>query len=381
MSIKRIAMWSGPRNISTAMMRSWGNRQDTFVCDEPLYAHYLLTHGFDHPGREEILAQHETDWRKVAAWLTGPLPEGRTIFYQKQMAHHLLPHIERDWLDQLTHCFLIREPREMLTSLLKKIDRPTLADTGLPQQIEIMEHCRSRDGVVPPIIDSKDVLSDPRGILKSLCRAVGVPFDEDMLHWNAGRRDTDGIWAKYWYDAVEKSTGFGPYVPKDEAVPDEYNELLAAAEACYEQLFTDRLTPAGQDQDVPQSAATADPISVVPVAGDVVPTTQPHVRPASDVPATTQVQHQDHVASQAGTHSVQEAKEMLQTYNAKNRDILININGKLHRRSEAGISPFDSVVQGGDAVWEGLRLYDGRIFRLYEHLDRLRGSGGPPRSL
>ena len=131
---RHIAMWSGPRNISTAMLRSWGNRQDTFVCDEPLYAHYLEQTGLDHPGAREVIEHHETDWRKVVRWLTGPVPEGRRLFYQKHMAHHLLPDIGREWLTDLTHCFLIREPREMLTSLIRKTTQPTLEDTRLPQQ-------------------------------------------------------------------------------------------------------------------------------------------------------------------------------------------------------------------------------------------------------
>ncbi len=237
----RLAMWSGPRNISTAMMRAWGNRPDTFVCDEPLYAHYLKVTGIDHPGREEVIAHHETDWRKVVAWLTGPVPQGRAVFYQKHMAHHLLPDISRDWLDSLTHSFLIRDPREMLTSLVKNLPHPRLADTGLPQQLELVEFVRARTGRTPPILDARDVLENPRGMLERLCAAVGVAFDECMLSWPPGRRDTDGIWAKYWYDAVEKSTGFQPYRPKQDAVPREQTTLLNQCVAHYEQLYECRL--------------------------------------------------------------------------------------------------------------------------------------------
>src|SRR5438034_1279920 len=161
----RIAMWSGPRNISTAMMRAWGNRSDTFVCDEPLYAHYLLKTGVVHPGRDEVIAHHETDWRKVIAWLTGPVPEAKSIFYQKHMTHHLLPEIDRGWLTLLTHCFLIRDPREVLLSLSKVIPNPRLEDTGLPQQVEIFNlataqlrearrlgHCFATP-ITPPVLD------------------------------------------------------------------------------------------------------------------------------------------------------------------------------------------------------------------------------------
>jgi Sulfotransferase domain len=237
----RIAMWSGPRNISTAMMRAWGNRPDTFVCDEPLYAHYLLATRIAHPGADEVIEHHESDWRKVAAWLTSPVPEGKAIFYQKHMAHHLLPNIDRGWLEHLTHCFLIREPGAMLTSLLHFLPQPTLADTGLPQQVEIFEWVRRTTGRTPPVIDARDVLRDPRRLLGLLCERLGVPFLESMLNWPPGRRQTDGIWAKHWYAAVEKSTGFQPYVAKDEPVPAELAELHKQCIALYEQLYEHRL--------------------------------------------------------------------------------------------------------------------------------------------
>src|SRR4051812_38982973 len=149
----RIAMWSGPRNISTAMMRAWGQRPDTVVCDEPLYAHYLQHTGVDHPGAGEVIAHHEPDWRKVVAGLVGELPEGKSIFFQKHMAHHLLPHIDRGWLGAVTSAFLIRDPREMIASLARVTPNPTVADTGLPQQVEIFELVRRRTGGVPPVVD------------------------------------------------------------------------------------------------------------------------------------------------------------------------------------------------------------------------------------
>ena len=156
----RIAMWSGPRNISTALMRSWGSRPDTYVCDEPLYAHYLLVTGRRHPGRGEILRRHETNADRVTAWLTGRVPEGKRIFYQKQMAHHLLPGAERDWLSAVRHAFLIREPQEMLTSLIRVTSDPSLDDTGLPQQWELFERAAAETGTLPPVIDARDVLED-----------------------------------------------------------------------------------------------------------------------------------------------------------------------------------------------------------------------------
>jgi hypothetical protein len=238
----RIAMWSGPRNISTAMLRSWGNRPDTFVCDEPFYAHYLVQTKLAHPGADEVIRHQENDWRRVVAWLTGPIPVGKTIFYQKHMAHHLLPNMGRDWLDQVTNCFLIRQPREMLTSLLHFLPQPTLADTGLPQQVEIFRQVKERTGLTPPVIDALDVLCDPRHTLGLLCDALDVPFTKAMLSWPPGRRSTDGIWAKYWYAAVEKSTTFQPYTPKQDPVPDALRELNAQCEELYQQLYVQRLS-------------------------------------------------------------------------------------------------------------------------------------------
>jgi hypothetical protein len=221
----RIAMWSGPRNISTALMRSWGNRPDTHVCDEPLYAHYLEQTGKDHPGAAEVLASQDRDWRQVVRRLTGPVPEGKAVFYQKHMAHHLLPCIERGWLDEVTNCFLIRDPREMLISLARKLDAPLLEDTGLPQQVEIFEQVRARSGRVPAVIDAKDVLMDPGRVLRSLCEALGVAFTHDMLAWAPGRRETDGVWAKYWYENVEASSGFGTYRPNPDPLPERLKGL------------------------------------------------------------------------------------------------------------------------------------------------------------
>jgi len=239
----RIAMWSGPRNISTALLRSWGNRADTAVCDEPLYAHYLRRTGLDHPGAAEVIARHEPDWRRAVDALVGPVPGDRPIFYQKHMAHHLLPEVGRDWLGRLSHAFLIRDPREMLTSLLKVLPEPTLADTGLPQQSELFAWVADRTGQAPPVVDSRDILEHPRAMLDLLCGRLGVPFDEAMLRWPPGRRETDGVWAKYWYDAVERSTTFEPYRPKGEQVPPRLHDLLDRCLAIYDELHRQRIVP------------------------------------------------------------------------------------------------------------------------------------------
>jgi len=232
-------MWSGPRNISTAMMRSWGSRADTFVCDEPFYAHYLRETGLDHPGRDDVLAAQENDWRRVADWLTGPIPNGKAVFYQKHMAHHLLPGMGREWLCQVRNALLIRDPAEMLTSLIKVTPNPTAQDTGLPQQCEMLELFGDDDA--PPVIDSKDVLEDPEGMLTALCERVGVRFDPSMLSWPAGPRDTDGVWAPHWYAAVERSTGFQPYRPKNETAPERLHDVLDECQGYYRRLYDRRL--------------------------------------------------------------------------------------------------------------------------------------------
>lgn len=243
MSAHHIAMWSGPRNISTAMLRSWGSRADTFVVDEPLYAHYLANSPYrdQHPGADEIIAAYENDWRLVAKALTGDIPHSKLIYYQKHMTHHMLPQIDLAWTDVLTNCFLIREPSEMLVSLDKVIPNPELDQTGLPQQLELFERARQRTGKIPPVIDSADVLQNPRRTLSLLCEAAGVPFDEAMLSWEAGKRDTDGVWAKYWYDAVERSTGFSAYQPRTEPIPAHLREKWEQCEAIYQQLYPHRL--------------------------------------------------------------------------------------------------------------------------------------------
>jgi hypothetical protein len=223
-------------------MRSWGNREDTLVVDEPFYAHYLLSTGAAHPGREEVIAHHQCDWAQVAAELHAPLPTGVSVFYQKQMAHHLLPHMGREWLEGLTHAFLIRDPREMLLSLDARLASFALPDTGLPQQLEIFRFVCARGQTQPPVIDSRDLLGNPEAILRKLCEQVGIPFSPRMLAWPAGSRSTDGIWARHWYDRVERSTGFEGYRPKQGELPAHLAALERECRPIYEQLYAHRMT-------------------------------------------------------------------------------------------------------------------------------------------
>jgi len=240
-------MWSGPRNISTAMMRSWGNRLDTVVVDEPFYAFYLKETGTKHPGAEEVIAQGKTEWRKVVE-LCRSAPTGaiavsseKKIFYQKQMTHHLLPQISRDWLRDVTNCFLIRDPAEVIASYIKKQPEPELNDLGFVQQAEIFDFVRSQTDSPPPVIDADDVLRDPERMLRLLCDEIGVEFSDAMLSWPAGPRDTDGIWAQYWYAEVERSTGFQPYRERKVEVPDHLREIEQRCRHCYYQLHALRL--------------------------------------------------------------------------------------------------------------------------------------------
>jgi len=200
-------MWSGPRNISTAMMRAWENRGDTAVWDEPLYAYYLHRTGIGHPGAKEVIAAGETEWRNVVDRITGPVPGGKPVFFQKHMTHHLLDEIDRGWLDQMINCFLIRDPAEVVASYSRAREDAVIKDVGVVQQAEIYDYLRARSQRVPVVLDARDVLQNPEGALKALCDAVGVAFTPRMLSWPPGRRESDGVWAKYWYDSVIASTG------------------------------------------------------------------------------------------------------------------------------------------------------------------------------
>lgn len=237
----RIAMWSGPRNISTAMMRAFENRADCAVWDEPFYAHYLAETGLDHPMAARIIAAYESDWRAVVDRLTGPVPGGARIFYQKHMTQHMLPPIDLGWLGEVENCFLIRDPARVAASYRAKRASVTLEDLGFPQQLRIFEEIRTRSGKTPPVFDCDDILADPSSRLVSLCAAVGITFDEAMLSWPAGKRDSDGLWAEHWYGAVEASTGFAPPPGAPPEVPVELADIVAAAQPIYDEMRQYRL--------------------------------------------------------------------------------------------------------------------------------------------
>ena len=239
----RIAMWSGPRSLSTALMRSWGNRPDTAVIDEPLYAFFLKKTGRPDPGANEVIARHESDWRKVVEVCTGPIPGGKAVFFQKHMAHHVLKEVKRDWFPRVRHAFLIRDPREILLSFQKVIANPGVEETGYPQMLDIFSDVLARTGAIPPIVDQKDILQQPERMLRKLCEALQIPFHPAMLSWPAGPRPTDGAWAPHWYREVEKSTGFAAYRPNPDPLPANLEAANQKAQTLYRALHEQRLRP------------------------------------------------------------------------------------------------------------------------------------------
>ncbi len=228
-------MWSGPRNLSTAMMYSFGARADWAVVDEPFYATYLAQTGFDHPMRDEIIASQPTDPAKVAETLLGPIPSGKAHFYQKHMSQHMIKGVPRDWVHRVANVFLIRHPARVAASFSAKYDNPTLADIGFVQQAELYDQLVAA-GARPVVIDSADIRRDPETMLKRLCAAIGLGWDPAMLRWPSGGHPDDGVWAAHWYGTVHQSTGFAP---AEGALPDLDGPRAALAKAAmpaYEHL-------------------------------------------------------------------------------------------------------------------------------------------------
>lgn len=234
MTVTRISLWSGPRNVSTALMYSFRQRIDTSVVDEPLYAHYLARSGVEHPGRDDVLAAQDNDGEQVVRdVILGP---ARTpVLFLKNMAHHL-GGLDWAFLAELHNVILTRDPAEMLPSLIKQVPDPDLEGTGLPMQVALLDAILD-EGDDPIVLDSRLLLTDPEGVLTRLCHRVGLEFDPAMLSWPAGPVPEDGVWAEYWYHSVHRSTGFAPYNPKREEVPEHLRPLLAQAIPLYERLF------------------------------------------------------------------------------------------------------------------------------------------------
>lgn len=301
----RINLWSGPRNVSTAVMYAFAQRADTRVVDEPLYAHYLRVSGAQHPGREEVLrAQDDDGERVVREVLLGD--STKPVVFFKQMAHHLVE-LDRSFLKHCVNLILTRDPREMLPSLVHQIPEPSLRDTGYAMQTQLVAELRAL-GQDVAVLDAMELLSDPRGVLSELCAKLGLEFDDAMLSWGAGPRPEDGVWARHWYENVHRSTGFQRFAPKTSAFPERLVPLLDECRPHYERLYA---------RAIKAKTRLPDP---------------------------------------------------------RNEHIFVHVGGRLVPRAEAKVSVFDSSVQGGDACWEGLRVYDGKVFKLEAHLDRLFAS-------
>ncbi len=234
--VKRIAMWSGPRNLSTAMMRSFGARSDCAVSDEPFYAAYLAANGLEHPMRAEVLASQPNDAAQVAADMLGAVPGGKPVWYQKHMAHHMLDGFPLDWMELVTNVFLLRSPERVLASYAQKREEVSLADIGFADQTTLFERVADRLGHAPAVIEAEDVRRDPRGSLSALCAAIDLPFDEAMLNWAPGQHASDGVWAPHWYGAVFKTTGFAAPDETAPVLPDHLRAIAEQAQPFYERM-------------------------------------------------------------------------------------------------------------------------------------------------
>ena len=241
-TFRKIAMWSGPRNLSTAMMYSFAQRNDTTVLDEPFYAAYLAATGIEHPMYQEIIASGEVNPEKVAEICTGENPQSLPVFYQKQMTKHMIDSFDRDWIFAVTNVFLIREPARVIASYHIKSEDPVLSDIGVKEQLELFDKICQKSGSAPAVIDSADILAAPEKMLRVLCQAIDIEFQTSMLSWSQGPRPYDGIWAAHWYKSVWKSSGFAAPEKILSEVPEHLLDLLETANGYYDQIRNYALT-------------------------------------------------------------------------------------------------------------------------------------------
>ena len=232
----RIAMWSGPRNISTAMMRAFENRPDCAVVDEPFYACFLKETGINHPMADEVIASQANDWQTVATELS-KVEFKAEVFYQKHMTHHMLPAVDLAWTRDICHCFLIRHPKYVVNSYVQKRESVSTGDIGIIRQLELYKQITDITGQTIPVIDARKTLENPRSNLAALCDLFEIPFYDEMLSWPPGRRDSDGIWASHWYGAVESSSEFEPFHEPDIQLNDAQLGVVKTSEAAYGSLL------------------------------------------------------------------------------------------------------------------------------------------------
>ena len=236
-----IAMWSGPRNVSTAFMRSFENRSDCFVSDEPFYSYFLHKTGLEHPLRDEIIKSGVINYNQIINYVKGPIPHSKKIWYQKHMAHHILLKDDINWIKSLNNCLLIRHPNEVMLSYLKKNEIDNIEQLGYVQKVKIYDTLDQELGKPPIIIDAQNLLEEPRKMLIKICENFQINFDEKMLSWPLGPRDTDGIWGKHWYKQVESSTGFRPYVKNNGAISSKYKTIYSECMKHYDFLYQNRI--------------------------------------------------------------------------------------------------------------------------------------------
>ena len=236
-----IAMWSGPRSISTALMRSFENRLDTVVLDEPFYAYFLKETNLNHPGREEIISTGEYNWGKIVKKITGPIPQNENIWYQKHMAQHNLDGNDISWIKKFKNCILIRHPQYVIPSYNKKYPLSHKKLLGYSQQLNIIRILEDKEGITPPIFDATDIQKNPRVALKKMCISIGISFTKKMVKWPKGKRKSDGVWAKYWYGNVESSSGFKPFYEKHITIEKEFRALYQECLTEYNSMYEKRV--------------------------------------------------------------------------------------------------------------------------------------------
>ena len=235
-------MWSGPRNLSTALMRSFENRTDTAVIDEPFYAHFLKQTNLNHPGKNEIISTLDSNWDNIVLKITGPIPQNKPIWYQKHMAQHNLEGRDLNWIKNFHNCILIRDPKYVIPSYNKEYSLSDEKFLGYCQQLNLIRILEDEEGITPPIFDATDILEKPEQALKKICISVGISFSQKMLKWPKGKRKSDGIWAKYWYRNVENSSGFQPFQKKNIVIDKKLIPLYDKCLADYNSMYEKRIT-------------------------------------------------------------------------------------------------------------------------------------------
>ena len=235
-------MWSGPRNLSTALMRSFENRSDCFVSDEPFYPFFLYKTGIKHPLRDKIIQSGETNYNKIVRYITGPIPHSNKVWYQKHMAHHILLDSNMDWIKKMKNCLLIRHPSDVILSYTKKSEIKNIEQLGYPQQVNIYKMLTKETQSIPIIIDARDLLINPEGMLRQICKKIKIDFDLKMLSWPSGTRETDGVWGQYWYKQVEASSSFKPFIETEKNISSKYMPIYNECMEYYNFLYKKRIS-------------------------------------------------------------------------------------------------------------------------------------------